>query len=47
MRKRRITEYISQHLTTTAHSIRSTLSSVSLVRQSFSSLDAAAEQQHN
>ncbi|CAF3477452.1 unnamed protein product [Rotaria socialis] len=47
MRKRRITEYISQHLTTTAHSIRSTLSSVSLVRQSFSSLDVVAEQQHN
>ncbi|CAF2363759.1 unnamed protein product [Rotaria sp. Silwood2] len=45
IRKRRITQYIAQHLTTTAQSIRSTLSSVSLVRQSFSSLDAAAEQQ--
>ncbi|CAF1203698.1 unnamed protein product [Rotaria sordida] len=45
MRKRRITEFISQHLAVTAQSIRTTLSSVSLVRQSFSSLDAAAEQQ--
>ncbi|CAF1189836.1 unnamed protein product [Rotaria sordida] len=45
MRKRRITEFISQHLAVTAQNIRTTLSSVSLVRQSFSSLDAAAEQQ--
>lgn len=44
MRKRRFAEYITQHLATKAQSIRTTLSSVSLVRQSFSSLDAAAEQ---
>lgn len=47
MRKRRITQYIAQHVATTAHNIRTTLSSVSLVRQSFSSLDAAHEQQHH
>ena len=47
MRKRRIAQYIGQQLATTAHSIRTTLSSVSLVRQSFSSLDTAAEQQHH
>ena len=45
IRKRRYAQIIRQHLTTKAHSIRTTLSSVSLVRQSFSSLDAAAEQQ--
>ncbi|CAF0729463.1 unnamed protein product [Rotaria sp. Silwood1] len=47
IRKRRITQYITQHLTTTAHNIRTTLSSVSLGRQSCSSLDAAAEQQQH
>ena len=47
IRKRRIAQIIGQHLSTTAHNIRTTLSSVSLVRQSFSSLDAAAEQQHH
>lgn len=46
MRKRRFTQYIGQIVANKAQSIRSTLSSVSLVRQSFSSLDAAAEQQH-
>ncbi|CAF0802328.1 unnamed protein product [Adineta steineri] len=47
MRKRRVAQLISKQLHATAHSIRSTLSSVSLVRQSVSSLDAAAElQQH-
>jgi hypothetical protein len=47
IRKRRIAQIFRQHLTTTAHSIRTTLSSVSLVRQSFSSLDTAAEQQQH
>ena len=47
LRKRRIAHIIGQHIATTAHSIRTTLSSVSLVRQSFSSLDAAGEQQHH
>ncbi len=46
MRKRRFAEMIGQLVTTKAHSFRTTLSSVSLARQSFSSLDAAAEQQH-
>jgi len=45
MRKRRVAEYIGQIVSNKAQSIRSTLSSVSLVRQSFSSLDAANEQQ--
>jgi hypothetical protein len=45
IRKRRIAQIIGQHLTTKAHSIRTTLSSVSLGRQSFSSLDTAADQQ--
>ena len=46
MRRRRVAHLIAQILSNKAHSIRSTLSSVSLVRQSFSSLDTAAEQQH-
>jgi hypothetical protein len=45
MRKRRVAEIFGQMVANKAHSIRTTLSSVSLVRQSFSSLDAAAEQQ--
>jgi hypothetical protein len=47
MRKRRIAEMIAEVVTNKAHSFRTTLSSVSLVRQSFSSLDAAAEQQQH
>jgi len=45
IRKRRFAQVIRQHLANKAHSIRTTLSSVSLVRQSFSSLDAAEQQQ--
>jgi len=45
IRKRRVAQIIGQLVTNKAHSIRTTFSSVSLVRQSFSSLDAAAEQQ--
>jgi hypothetical protein len=41
MRKRRIAHIIHQHLINKTQRIRSTLSSVSLVRQSFSSMDAA------
>ncbi|UJR25411.1 hypothetical protein I4U23_006758 [Adineta vaga] len=47
IRKRRLAQVVAKHFTTTAHSIRSTLSSVSLVRQSFSSLDAAGEHHHH
>lgn len=47
MRQRRFAQIIRQHLATKAQSIRSTLSSVSLVRQSFSSLNTAGEQQHH
>jgi hypothetical protein len=47
MRKRRIAQIIGQHLSTTAHTIRSTFSSSNVTRQSFSSLDTAAEQQHH
>lgn len=48
MRKRRIAQYIGQIVSNKAHSFRTTLSSVSLGRQSFSSLEAAAaeQQQH-
>jgi hypothetical protein len=45
MRKRRVAHIIGQLVSNKAHSIRTTFSSVSLVRQSFSSLDTAAEQQ--
>lgn len=46
MRKRRVTHAITQALANKAHSIRTTLSAVSLVRQSFSSLDTTADHQH-
>ncbi|CAF1407006.1 unnamed protein product [Adineta ricciae] len=47
LRKRRIAQTVARQIAATANTIRSTLSSVSLVRQSFSSLDAANEQQHH
>ncbi|CAF0731260.1 unnamed protein product [Didymodactylos carnosus] len=50
MRKRRITHILHQHLTQKAHMFRHTISSISLGRQSFSSLDTAAsgaDHQHN
>ena len=47
MRKRQVTHAISHALANKAHSIRSTLSAVSLVRQSFSSLDTTADHQHH
>ena len=47
IRKKRLAQIIGQHLSHTAHSIRTTLSSVSLVRQSLSSLDAATADQHH
>jgi hypothetical protein len=48
MRKRRLTHIIHQHFINKTQKLRSTLSSVSLVRQSFSSMDAITEQQqHN
>jgi hypothetical protein len=47
MRKRQFAQMIGQIVTDKAHSIRATLSSVSLGRQSYSSLEAAAEQQHH
>ena len=46
MRKRRFAHAISQAVSNKAHSIRSTLSAVSLVRQSFSSLDTTGDHQH-
>jgi hypothetical protein len=45
MRKRRITEIVAKHIAITKHNIRTTFSSVSLGRQSCSSLDAAEQQQ--
>jgi len=47
MRKRRVAQILGRLVTDKAHSIRTTLSSVSLGRQSFSSLDAAAEHQQH
>jgi hypothetical protein len=47
MRKRRLAHIIHQHLINKTQRLRSTLSSVSLVRQSFSSIDATTEHQHN
>ena len=47
MRKRRIPQIIHQHLVDKTQRIRSTLSSVSLIRQSFSSMDAPIEPQHH
>ncbi len=46
MRKRRLAHIIHQHLLNKTQRLRSTLSSVSLVRQSFSSIDATTEHQH-
>ena len=48
MRKRRITQILHQHFVNKTQRIRSTLSSVSLIQQSFSSMDTATEpQQHD
>jgi predicted RND superfamily exporter protein len=46
MRKRRLAHIVHQHLINKTQRLRSTLSSVSLVRQSFSSIDTTTEQQH-
>ena len=48
MRKRHVTQIIHQHLINKTQRLRSTLSSVSLIRQSFSSMDTTTtEQQHH
>ena len=47
LRKRRVTETIRQHVATTAHTIRTTLSSVSLVRHSVSSFETGEHHANN
>ncbi|UJR23493.1 hypothetical protein I4U23_026491 [Adineta vaga] len=47
MKKRRLAHIVHQHLINKTQRIRSTLSSVSLVRQSFSSMDGPSEHQHH
>jgi hypothetical protein len=47
MRKRRLAHIIHQHFINKTQRIRSTLSSVSLIRQSFSSMDTTTTEQQN
>lgn len=47
MRKRRLAHIVRQHLINKTQKLRSTLSSVSLIRQSFSSMDATNQHQQH
>ena len=46
IRQRRVTHYITQYLSNTAHNVRTTISSVTSLRQSVSSMNVRIQQQH-